>query len=44
MALEPSTGKILSMASYPSYDPTSIAGSNEAAGEAWNRLQKKNNP
>ncbi|MFD6414170.1 peptidoglycan D,D-transpeptidase FtsI family protein, partial [Nocardia asteroides] len=44
VALEPSTGKILSMASYPSYDPTSIAGSNEAAGEAWNRLQKKNNP
>ncbi|MEV5016261.1 peptidoglycan D,D-transpeptidase FtsI family protein [Streptomyces sp. NPDC053780] len=44
VALEPSTGKILSMASYPSYDPTSIAGSNEAAGEAWNKLQKKNNP
>ncbi|MEU5754832.1 penicillin-binding protein 2 [Streptomyces sp. NPDC047829] len=44
VALEPSTGKILSMASYPSYDPTAIAGSNEAAGEAWNRLQKKNNP
>ncbi|MFE2047581.1 peptidoglycan D,D-transpeptidase FtsI family protein [Streptomyces sp. NPDC059459] len=44
VALEPSTGKVLSMASYPSYDPTAIAGSNEAAGEAWNRLQKKNNP
>ncbi|MET7405178.1 peptidoglycan D,D-transpeptidase FtsI family protein [Streptomyces parvulus] len=44
VALEPSTGKILSMASYPSYDPTAIAGSNDAAGEAWNKLQKKNNP
>jgi peptidoglycan glycosyltransferase len=44
VAIEPSTGKILSMASYPSYDPTSIAGSNDAAGKAWNRLQKKNNP
>ncbi|GAA2580106.1 MULTISPECIES: peptidoglycan D,D-transpeptidase FtsI family protein [Streptomyces] len=44
VAIEPSTGKILSMASYPSYDPTVIAGSNEAAGEAWNKLQKKNNP
>ncbi|NED00643.1 penicillin-binding protein 2, partial [Streptomyces sp. SID6648] len=27
-----------------SYDPTTIAGSNDAAGEAWNKLQKKNNP
>ncbi|WP_369176523.1 peptidoglycan D,D-transpeptidase FtsI family protein [Streptomyces mutabilis] len=44
VAIEPSTGKILSMASYPSYDPTAIAGSDEAAGEAWNKLQKKNNP
>ncbi|CAL9504914.1 peptidoglycan D,D-transpeptidase FtsI family protein [Streptomyces sp. enrichment culture] len=44
VAIEPSTGKILSMASYPSYDPTMIAGSDNAAGEAWNRLQKKNNP
>ncbi|MFH9733004.1 peptidoglycan D,D-transpeptidase FtsI family protein [Streptomyces sp. NPDC017260] len=44
VALEPSTGKILSMASYPSYDPTSIAGDGAADGQAWNRLQKKNNP
>ncbi|MEU3662537.1 penicillin-binding protein 2 [Streptomyces sp. NPDC032940] len=43
-AIEPSTGKILALASYPSYDPTTIAGSNNAAGEAWNKLQKKNNP
>ncbi|MBZ6283337.1 peptidoglycan D,D-transpeptidase FtsI family protein [Streptomyces olivaceus] len=44
VALEPSTGKILSMASYPSYDPTSIAGGDDAAGEAWTKLQKKNDP
>ncbi|MBU6532222.1 peptidoglycan D,D-transpeptidase FtsI family protein [Streptomyces sp. NPDC057245] len=44
VAMEPSTGKILSMASYPSYDPTAIAGGDEAAGEAWAKLQKKNNP
>ncbi|MBX4177791.1 peptidoglycan D,D-transpeptidase FtsI family protein [Streptomyces geysiriensis] len=44
VAIEPSTGKILSMASYPSYDPSAIAGGGEADGEAWNRLQKKNNP
>ncbi|MFC8995067.1 peptidoglycan D,D-transpeptidase FtsI family protein [Streptomyces rochei] len=44
VAIEPSTGKILSMASYPSYDPSTIAGGGEADGEAWNRLQKKNNP
>jgi peptidoglycan glycosyltransferase len=44
VALEPSTGKILSMASYPSYDPSVIAGGGESDGEAWNRLQKKNNP
>ncbi|MER7051046.1 penicillin-binding transpeptidase domain-containing protein [Streptomyces sp. NPDC000351] len=44
VALEPSTGKILSMASYPSYDPTSIAGDGATDGQAWNRLQKKNNP
>ncbi|MEV5987240.1 penicillin-binding transpeptidase domain-containing protein [Streptomyces sp. NPDC052051] len=41
VALEPSTGKILALASYPSYDPGSIAGSND--GEAWQGLQKKNN-
>ncbi|MDV6289110.1 penicillin-binding protein 2 [Streptomyces sp. UP1A-1] len=44
VAIEPSTGKILSMASYPSYDPSAIVGGGEADGEAWNRLQKKNNP
>ncbi|MET9775305.1 penicillin-binding transpeptidase domain-containing protein [Streptomyces sp. NPDC006367] len=43
-AIEPSTGKILALASYPSYDPSTIAGGGKADGEAWNRLQKKNNP
>ncbi|MXM65598.1 penicillin-binding protein 2 [Streptomyces sp. HUCO-GS316] len=41
-AIDPSTGAILALASYPSYDPSTIAGSND--GDAWNKLQKKNNP
>ncbi|MET7450502.1 penicillin-binding transpeptidase domain-containing protein [Streptomyces sp. NPDC005574] len=41
-AIDPSTGAILALASYPSYDPSTIAGSND--GEAWNKLLKKNNP
>ncbi|MEU3092700.1 peptidoglycan D,D-transpeptidase FtsI family protein [Streptomyces massasporeus] len=45
VALEPSTGKILALASYPSYDPSSFAGNSTSKdGEAWNKLQKKNNP
>jgi peptidoglycan glycosyltransferase len=45
VALEPSTGKILALASYPSYDPSSFAGnSTKIDGAAWNKLQKKNNP
>ncbi|MEU0004046.1 penicillin-binding transpeptidase domain-containing protein [Streptomyces sp. NPDC006314] len=44
VALEPSTGKILALASYPSYDPSSFAGNTDADGKAWNKLQKKNNP
>lgn len=43
-AIEPSTGKILALASYPSYDPSTIAGSSDADAQAWNKLQKKNNP
>jgi cell division protein FtsI/penicillin-binding protein 2 len=45
VALEPSTGKILAMASYPSYDPSSFAGNSTTTDtKAWQKLQKKNNP
>lgn len=44
VALEPSTGRILALASYPSYDPSSFAGNTNDDGDAWNKLQKKNNP
>lgn len=43
-AIEPSTGKILALASFPSYDPSTIAGSSTSDEEAWKKLQKKNNP
>ncbi|MFG2606711.1 peptidoglycan D,D-transpeptidase FtsI family protein [Streptomyces sp. NPDC048514] len=45
VALDPSTGKILALASYPSYDPSSFAGNSLGTDtKAWNKLQKKNNP
>ncbi|ANP48206.1 cell division protein FtsI/penicillin-binding protein 2 [Streptomyces griseochromogenes] len=45
VALEPSTGKILALASFPSYDPSSFAGNSTSTdAKAWNALQKKNNP
>ncbi|MFC9685344.1 peptidoglycan D,D-transpeptidase FtsI family protein [Streptomyces sp. NPDC056948] len=45
VALEPSTGKILALASYPSYDPSSFAGNSTTTDtEAWQKLLKKNNP
>jgi peptidoglycan glycosyltransferase len=43
VAIEPSTGKILSLASYPSYDPSTIAGDGASDAKAWKNLQKKNN-
>ncbi|MEV1009346.1 penicillin-binding protein 2 [Streptomyces sp. NPDC049881] len=41
-AIDPRTGAILALASTPSYDPSTIAGSND--GEAWDGLLKENNP
>ncbi|MBP0451430.1 penicillin-binding protein 2 [Kitasatospora sp. RG8] len=38
-AIEPATGRILALASTPSYDPGSFAGSSAADQEAWNGLQ-----
>ncbi|MGY0068481.1 peptidoglycan D,D-transpeptidase FtsI family protein [Streptomyces sp. QTS137] len=43
VAIEPSTGKILSLASFPSYDPSTIAGDGAEDAEAWQKLQKKDN-
>jgi penicillin-binding protein A len=43
-AIDPSTGKILALASYPSYDPSSFAGNSTSTdSKAWTALQKKNN-
>ncbi|MGW6912825.1 penicillin-binding transpeptidase domain-containing protein [Kitasatospora sp. NPDC054939] len=38
-AIEPATGRILALASTPSYDPGSFAGSTSTDQAAWNRLQ-----
>ncbi|SDO10375.1 peptidoglycan glycosyltransferase [Streptomyces sp. cf386] len=43
-AIEPTTGKILALASFPSYDPSTIAGGSKSDEEAWAKLQKKVNP
>ncbi|CAL9514371.1 Penicillin-binding protein A [Streptomyces sp. enrichment culture] len=43
VAIEPSTGKILALASYPSYDPSSFAGGSDADAKAWKSLLKENN-
>ncbi|MEV0978687.1 penicillin-binding protein 2 [Streptomyces sp. NPDC049915] len=44
VALDPATGKILALASYPSYDPSAFAGNSNDDAQAWDKLQKKNNP
>lgn len=41
-AIDPRTGAILALASTPSYDPSTIAGSQD--GKNWSALDKKNNP
>ncbi|GAA3886656.1 penicillin-binding transpeptidase domain-containing protein [Streptomyces lacrimifluminis] len=43
-AIDPSTGAILALASFPSYDPSVFAGNSQADAEAWQKLQKKANP
>ncbi|MFJ5305186.1 peptidoglycan D,D-transpeptidase FtsI family protein [Streptomyces sp. NPDC088350] len=45
VALDPSTGKILALASYPSYDPSTFAGNSTTTdSQAWQKLQKKYDP
>ncbi|MGX5188563.1 peptidoglycan D,D-transpeptidase FtsI family protein [Streptomyces avermitilis] len=45
VAIDPETGAILALASTPSYDPSTFAGnSTKTDGEAWSKLQKKNDP
>ncbi|MFH8625676.1 peptidoglycan D,D-transpeptidase FtsI family protein [Streptomyces vietnamensis] len=45
VAIEPKTGKILAMASTPSYDPSSFAGYSGTDEKAWVALEKdKNKP
>ncbi|MEU9861724.1 penicillin-binding transpeptidase domain-containing protein [Streptomyces sp. NPDC047971] len=45
VAIEPSTGKILALASTPSYDPGSFAGYSSKDEKAWVALEKdKNKP
>ncbi|MEU6573204.1 penicillin-binding protein 2 [Streptomyces sp. NPDC046805] len=44
VAIDPSTGKILALASYPSYDPSSFSGASDKDAEAWKKLQKKYDP
>ncbi|GAA2384291.1 penicillin-binding transpeptidase domain-containing protein [Streptomyces glaucosporus] len=44
VAIDPQTGAILGLISKPSYDPSSFAGTSSKDGEAWNSLQKKENP
>lgn len=43
-AIDPRSGAILALASTPSYDPSTFAGSSSKDSAAWNKLQKKNDP
>ncbi|MEU6222329.1 penicillin-binding protein 2 [Streptomyces sp. NPDC047042] len=43
-AIDPSTGAILALASFPSYDPSTFAGNSDKDSEAWQKLQKKADP
>ncbi|MCT2589137.1 penicillin-binding protein 2 [Streptomyces sp. N2-109] len=43
-AIDPQTGAVLALATTPSYDPSSFAGSSDEDAEAWAALQKKENP
>ncbi|MFI1355044.1 peptidoglycan D,D-transpeptidase FtsI family protein [Streptomyces sp. NPDC020898] len=43
-AIDPSTGAILALASFPSYDPSVFAGNSDKDSEAWQKLQKKADP
>ncbi|KIZ19420.1 peptidoglycan D,D-transpeptidase FtsI family protein [Streptomyces natalensis] len=43
-AINPETGAILALASTPSYDPSTFAGNSNKDAEAFNALQKKNDP
>ncbi len=39
-AVEPSTGRILALASSPSYDPAALSGNDPRVGRAWARLNE----
>ncbi|MDQ0934075.1 peptidoglycan D,D-transpeptidase FtsI family protein [Streptomyces turgidiscabies] len=43
-AIDPSTGAILALASFPSYDPSTFAGNSNDDSKAWQKLQKKADP
>ncbi|MEV7425399.1 penicillin-binding protein 2 [Streptomyces sp. NPDC091212] len=43
-AIDPQTGKILALASTPSYDPSTFAGRKNADSKAYNALQPKSDP
>ncbi|MEV8393312.1 MULTISPECIES: peptidoglycan D,D-transpeptidase FtsI family protein [unclassified Streptomyces] len=43
-AIDPQTGRILALASTPSYDPATFAGNSSKDTKAWVGLDKKNNP